>query len=131
MKGIIVSAVFKFIADATADLDAKLGCDCDIAFIKETMDVASEQKAVIDRVRSGISVWLDVGGFERRQSMFLRNGAGSPVGVGYQYPEGTLPEARLDRCFLPITGPLLLDAMRLLRQIESRFLLPGALDAVP
>ena len=82
IKGIIVAAVFEFIADAAADLNSKLRSDRNLAFIKKPVNIASQQKAVIDRMRSRISVRLDMGRFKRGQSMLFCDSAGSLVGVG-------------------------------------------------
>ena len=90
MKRIIITAVFEFIADTAADLYAKVRSDCNIAFIKQAVDIAAEQKAIINSVWSFEIKRLDMGSFKGRESVLFCDGASSAVCIGNQDPERTL-----------------------------------------
>ena len=81
IERIIIAAVFKFVTEAAADFDAVVRGHRDIAAVEESVDVATEQKAVIDFMWAAISVRFNVGGLEGGQRMLLRNSTCAAVSI--------------------------------------------------
>ena len=90
VEWIIRPAVLEFFFEAAADFDTIFGCDGYIAAVEEAVEIAAKEDAVVYGVRPALVKRLDVGGFERREGMLLRDCAGSEVGIRNEDAESPL-----------------------------------------
>jgi len=90
VEWIIRPAVFELFLQAAADLDLILWRDGYVAAVKQAMEIASEEQAVVHGVRAALIEGFDVGGFERREGMLLRNCACAEVGIRNEDAESPL-----------------------------------------
>ncbi len=74
VKWIVCPPVLEIVFESAAYFDPIFRCDGDVAAVEEAMEIASEQEAVIHRVGAAFIEWLDVGGLESGQRMFIRTG---------------------------------------------------------
>ena len=95
------------------------------------MEIAPQQKPVVHGVRAALVERLYVGGFKRRQRMFLGDRAGTMIGVGHLEAESALSEARLYRRFFAVAGPFYIKALGFFIQVMDMVMLPGKLKAFP
>jgi len=107
VEWIIRPAVFEFFFEAAANLDAVFRRDGDIASVKEAMEITSQKKTVVHGVRPALVKRLDVGCFESREGMLLRDCAGTVVGIRDHYPESPLPQARSYEYFISISSRII------------------------
>ena len=90
VERIIRPAVFEFLLEAAADLDTIFGSNSDIATVKEAMEIATQEQAIVYGMRAALVERPDVGGFERWEGMLLRDCASTVVGIRYKDAESPL-----------------------------------------
>ena len=96
MQTIVVASVFVFFTDAPTYLKPERWSYSDIARIEKAMNVSTEQQAVGKLVPSFLSVWSNVGCFQRWQRSFLRNSALPPIGINDPHAKSALAQSRLN-----------------------------------
>jgi hypothetical protein len=69
------------VGEVVAHAEAVVGRDGDVAGVVEAVDVGAQQQSVGQRVLAAVGVGAHVGGLERGQRVFPRDGAGT-VGAG-------------------------------------------------
>ena len=94
MQGVIMTPVFELFADAAADLEMVVGSHGHIAGVKEAVDIAAQQQAILRLVRAAFGIGPDVCGFERRQGPLARDGTLATIDIGDKYAERALTQAR-------------------------------------
>ena len=83
MEWIIRPAVFELFLQAAADLDAIFGRDGYITAVKEAMEIAPKQEAVVHSMWAALVERLDVGCFECGERMLFCYRADTVVGIGH------------------------------------------------
>jgi len=63
MQGVVVTTVFKFIADTAAYFKMVLGRNGDVTAVKQAMEISPEEQAVSRVVLPVSSEWTDVRSF--------------------------------------------------------------------
>lgn len=131
MIWVISSPILEFLLEAATDLDSVLRRDCNIPAIEEAVEIASEEDAVIHRVRAVLIVWSDMGSLERRERMLLSDRTGAAVGVRNKYSECSLPQSRLYRCFFTVARTFLFDPFGFFIEAKYTSVPPRAFQIIP
>src|SRR6516165_4620359 len=82
VKLIILSTVFEFFFDPTADIEPQIRRDGDVAAIKQCMYIAAQEQPVCAVMRATLSKGLDVRRFKRGQRTLACNHAAASISVG-------------------------------------------------
>lgn len=131
MKWIIGAAVFEFLAKASADLNPIIGCNSDVATIKEPMDVTPQQEAVKDLMRAALSVRLYMSSLKRRERVFFRDCTGSVIGVCNSNFKGPLTKARSDGYLFAVARLLFFNPLGFSFQAKNSLSLPDKREISP
>lgn len=131
MKRIIVAAISEFFFQAAADFYVMVRGNSYIATVKQAVDIAAEQKAIINRVGARISIGFDVSGFEGRQSVLFSNCTRAAVGIRDSNLEGTLTEPRVDGRLFAVASMFFFDPLGLSIQVKDFALLPDVRKMLP
>jgi hypothetical protein len=75
VEGIVRPAIRKLLAKALADLEPQIRRHGDVPLVEQPVEICAQQETVGDFVWAGKMIWLDVGGLEDRQGVFLGDGA--------------------------------------------------------
>lgn len=97
VKRIVFLSVLIFLSDSPADFELKCGRNRHVPPIKESMQIASQENAVRDFVRSTVSERSDMTGFKNRQNTFPAYRASAVVGIRHNNSESRLAKSRLNQ----------------------------------
>src|SRR5579883_226770 len=89
-----------------SNLESAVVAHCDVAQIKQPVNVGSQQQTVGDLISASFSKRPDMGRIENRQSLFSRHSTPALIEICHLHAEGSLAEARVDesRCSIPRLG---------------------------
>ncbi len=87
VKSIVVSAVFEFLPDATADFDLHIRSYSYVSPIEKGMKISSHEKSIIDSMRSLRRIRLYMGRVQCGKRAFVGQGASAIIRISYEYAE--------------------------------------------
>ena len=94
MQGVVVASVLELLTDTTAHLEARVRRDRHIPAVEESMQVASQEEAILDAMGSARGIRLDVSCLQHRKSPLPRRGAPPLIRVGDEDTERSLAKVR-------------------------------------
>jgi len=103
LKRIVVLPVLELLPDPTANFKAEVRRHGHIARVEQAVYVAPKQEAIGRLMFSSISVWFDMGGFQRRQCPFTRHCAAAPIDIGDEDTKAALSQTRTDQLGLTVS----------------------------
>lgn len=110
MQRIVVTPVLESLPNFPAHLQTIVWADCQIATIKQDMQVASQQEPIVDSVRSTNSKRHNVCCFQNRKRSLPRNSAAATVRVGHRYSKDSLAQPWPNQCGLTISSRLVAES---------------------
>jgi hypothetical protein len=90
VKGHVRLSIVEIVLKAPADKEPAIRGDCDISNIKETVDIGSEEQAVVETVLTSFGHRPYMSGIKDGQRLLASNGASALVVFCRQHPEGSL-----------------------------------------
>jgi len=127
LERIIGMAVLELLFEAAADFDLIIRCDGYIAAVKKAVEIAPEEKAIVNSVGTTLVKGLYVGRLKSRQGMLIRDSTCTMISVSDVNPEGALAEARPNKRLFPKTVVFFLYALGLPFQVEDALVFQGVL----
>jgi len=102
VQGVVVPSVFELFPNSRAYFEVQIRRNRHIARVKEPVDIASQQEAVLRLVLAPIAERTDVSCFKGRQCAFIRDRAPSPIDVGDEQAKLPLATPRANQLRLAI-----------------------------
>jgi len=111
-KCVVVAAVLEFFLDPAADPHFSVWFDGEVTTVKEDVQIAAQQEAIANLMRTVKGIGLDVSGFKDGERALTGYSASSVIRISHNETERTLSQARSDRDGIAIPPRLLSDASK-------------------